>query len=83
MHELKETVIYIDEAEVKMCFVLFQTSISVKAFFPQSPSSLLVPLLTMPSGQCADTHVVCVIVCFWMFHSDTMHKTHHCEEDCD
>uniref|UniRef100_A0AAZ1WY03 FA complementation group C n=1 Tax=Oreochromis aureus TaxID=47969 RepID=A0AAZ1WY03_OREAU len=25
------------------------TSISVKAFFPQSPSSLLVPLLTMPS----------------------------------
>ncbi|XP_042075425.1 Fanconi anemia group C protein isoform X1 [Haplochromis burtoni] len=26
-----------------------QTSISVKAFFPQSPSSLLVPLLTMPS----------------------------------
>ncbi|XP_030593677.1 Fanconi anemia group C protein [Archocentrus centrarchus] len=26
-----------------------QTSISLKAFFPQSPSSLLVPLLTMPS----------------------------------
>lgn len=36
-------------------FPLFQTSASLKAFFPQSPPSLLIPLFTMPSGQCAHT----------------------------
>uniref|UniRef100_A0A3B5L3D8 FA complementation group C n=1 Tax=Xiphophorus couchianus TaxID=32473 RepID=A0A3B5L3D8_9TELE len=41
---------------IELKFVpLFQTSASLKAFFPQSPPSLLIPLFTMPSGQCAHT----------------------------
>lgn len=55
----------------KLYFVLFQKSL--KPFFPQSPPSLLVPLLTPPSGQylpsgyvtltqCTEASIVCVQV---------------------
>lgn len=44
--------------ESSVILVSFQNSVPLKALFPQSPQSLLMPLLTLPSGQC----VVCVRV---------------------
>lgn len=79
MYEFKVCMIYVYEAQEKLCFVLFQKCVPLKAFFPQSPQSLLVPLLTLPSGQCANTPMLCVCVYFWIFHSDTMHKSPYCE----
>uniref|UniRef100_A0A672ZP69 FA complementation group C n=1 Tax=Sphaeramia orbicularis TaxID=375764 RepID=A0A672ZP69_9TELE len=37
---------------------LFQKRVPLKAFFPQSPQSLLVPLLTKPSGKCVCTDIL-------------------------
>lgn len=46
---IKVNMIHSYEAEGNVRFVLFQTRVSLKAMFPQSPSSLLLPLLTRPS----------------------------------
>uniref|UniRef100_A0A672GD10 FA complementation group C n=1 Tax=Salarias fasciatus TaxID=181472 RepID=A0A672GD10_SALFA len=60
IYEMKGSALGSDAAEEKKsCFVLFQMSVPLKAFFPQSPPSLLAPLLTLPSGQWFN-HSACV-----------------------
>lgn len=49
--------------------VSFQNSVPLKALFPQSPQSLLMPLLTLPSGQCVSVRVGVSLVHFTLSQS--------------
>lgn len=80
MYEFKVSVIYIYGAQEKTVLCVVSEVSIFEGVLPTVTSEPAgSPVDPAVRSVCRYTHAVCSLVCFWMFHSDTIHKTLYCE----